>query len=430
VTDLLGTSKLLGVPSGTGEATAAAVVQCLTEWNLQHKVVGMSFDTTASNTGASRGACTILQQQLNRTLFHFPCRHHILELVLEAAFGKCFGLSSGPDISLFKRFQTAWKSIDRTKFDPMTGDDLESSIASIFSNCNMQVVSSCTNKLQSAQPRDDYRELLELTITVLGGCPPRGFKFIRPGALHRARWMARALYGIKIFLFRKQFPLTRSELNSLKKFIPFVVTVYVPAWFSASSAVAAPAGDLKFLQNLVSYTDIDIATVTSHKFSNHLWYLSEHHAGLSLFDSCVAVDEKRKMVVALNQASKANPQSRVHLDISDKTSIANKTVADFITSTSRKFFEAFDVNMDFLEKDPTEWEDDPIFQSSLKLVSGISVINDFAERTVALIQDYNQLLTKDEQQRQFLLQVVEWHRRHFPDANKQGHRINPSTSKQ
>ena len=83
-----------------------------------------------------------------------------------------------------------------------------------------------------------------------------------------------------------------------------------------------------------------------------------------------------------------------------------------------------------MDKDPTEWEDDPIFQSSLKLVSGISVINDFAERGVALIQDYNQLLTKDEQQRQCLLQVVEWHRRHFPNANKPRHGINPSTSKQ
>ena len=110
-----------------------------------------------------------------------------------------------------------------------------------------------------------------------------------------------------------------------------------------------------------------------------------------------------------------------HLDISDKTSIANKTVADFITSASRRIFEAFDVNLNFLDKDPTEWEDDPTFQSSLKLASGIAVINDFAECGVALIQDYNQVLTKDEQQRQFLLQVVEWHRRHFPNAKKQKH---------
>lgn len=49
---------------------------------------------------------------------------------------------------------------------------------------------------------------------------------------------------------------------------------------------------------------------------------------------------------------------------------------------------------------------------------GIATVNDFAERGVALIQEYNQILTKDEQQCQYLLQVVEWHRCQFPDAKK------------
>ena len=58
VTDPLGTAKLLGapkLPEGTGEAAVTAVLQSLEDWKLSDKVVGMSFDTTASNTGA---ACT------------------------------------------------------------------------------------------------------------------------------------------------------------------------------------------------------------------------------------------------------------------------------------------------------------------------------------------------------------------------------------
>lgn len=43
-----------------------------------------------------------------------------------------------------------------------------------------------------------YRELLELAIIVLGGTPPRGIEFLALGALHRARWMARIIYAIKI----------------------------------------------------------------------------------------------------------------------------------------------------------------------------------------------------------------------------------------
>ncbi|KAG0726857.1 Tigger transposable element-derived protein 7 [Chionoecetes opilio] len=41
---------------------------------------------------------------------------------------------------------------------------------------------------------------------------------------------------------------------------------------------------------------------------------------------------------------------------------------------------------------------------------GLRVVNDTAERGVALIQSFNLRLTKDEEQRQFLLQVVEAHR--------------------
>ena len=69
--------------------------------------------------------------------------------------------------------------------------------------------------------------------------------------------------------------------------------------------------------------------------------------------------------------------------------------------------------MDFLDTDPSECEDMPSYQSSQQALCGIATVNDFAERGVALIQDYNQLLTKDEQQRQYLLQVVESHRRQF-----------------
>jgi len=62
------------------------------------------------------------------------------------------------------------------------------------------------------QPRDDYRELLELTIIYLGGRPSRGMHFMQLGALHRARWMARVIYAIKIRLFCSQFVRKKGEV--------------------------------------------------------------------------------------------------------------------------------------------------------------------------------------------------------------------------
>jgi len=102
------------------------------------------------------------------------------------------------------------------------------------------------------------------------------------------------------------------------------------------------------------------------------------------------------------------------VDLAAKEILDNKTVANFVTTTLRQIFEGFNVNLDFLAKDPSEWENDDSFQSAHQVLSKVAAVNDFAERRVSLIQDYNQILTKDEEQRQFLLQVVEFQWRHFP----------------
>ena len=51
-------------------------------------------------------------------------------------------------------------------------------------------------------------------------------------------------------------------------------------------------------------------------------------------------------------------------------------------------------------------------------LSSLRVVDDAAERGVRLVTDYSQILTKDEQQLQLLLQLVEEHRNKFPDMKK------------
>ena len=48
----------------------------------------------------------------------------------------------------------------------------------------------------------------------------------------------------------------------------------------------------------------------------------------------------------------------------------------------------------------------------------LKVVNDTAERGIALIQSYNSALTKDETQKQYLLQLVSSHRKQFPAQTK------------
>lgn len=107
----VGVEQLLGVPklpSGTGDAQAAAVIRCLEEWGVTDRVVALCFDTTASNTGRHSGACILIERALEKDLLYMACRHHMMELVIGAAFEKTVGTvtaSTGPDILLFKRFK-------------------------------------------------------------------------------------------------------------------------------------------------------------------------------------------------------------------------------------------------------------------------------------------------------------------------------------
>src|SRR6478609_12047720 len=121
-----GIDQLLGVPklpSGTGEAQASAVARALEEWGLIDRVSAMCFDTTSSNTGRVNGACVLLEQKLGKDLLYLACRHHMLELVLAAVFNDCMGVTSGPDVAIFKRFQQAWQFINQGEYE--TSDSIE-----------------------------------------------------------------------------------------------------------------------------------------------------------------------------------------------------------------------------------------------------------------------------------------------------------------
>ena len=67
---------------------------------------------------------------------------------------------------------------------------------------------------------------------------------------------------------------------------------------------------------------------------------------------------------------------------------------------------------------PSEWSRDTTFQSFKAKVRLLKVVNDCAERGVALIQAFNGVLTKDETQIQYLLQLVSRHRKDFPEPTK------------
>lgn len=106
-----GEEQLLGVPelnSSTGREQAESVVALCDKWGITCKVCGLVFDTTAHNSGHMSGAAVLIQELMGKELLCFACRHHILELVLGAAFVAAVGDSNSPTIPIFLRFKNAW----------------------------------------------------------------------------------------------------------------------------------------------------------------------------------------------------------------------------------------------------------------------------------------------------------------------------------
>src|SRR6218665_756641 len=58
------------------------------------------------------------------------------------------------------------------------------------------------------------------------------------------------------------------------------------------------------------------------------------------------------------------------------------------------------------------------FKKAESVVSSLKVVNDCAEWGIALASCFNSSLKISEEDKQYLLQIVERHRKEFPDANK------------
>ena len=410
-----GKTQLLGVPqmvSGTGENQAAAVYQLLQEWNLLDKVAGMGFDTTSCNTGSRSGTCILLEQRLHRTILNLACRHHIYELLLKEIFS-VYTKSSGPEVNLFGQFQKQWNSIDKSIYQ--TGWEHDE-IRHILQDCRENILEFSYAKLKENINRHDFRELLELVIIYLGRSVP-SFHFRKPGAFHHARWIAKAIYCLKIWMLRNQLPqLTKEEEHLLFNVSIFTVLVYIKPWFTASDAASAPRTDLETLQLLRSYHDNQVGQIVGRKLGKHLWYLSEELVGLSLFDENVGTATKRAIVASITQEdyeADEDPPKRVQI-----FNTALPSLDTFASPKTLYLLEHLGINDSFLQEDPEYWENNESFQEGKRRIHNIPVVNDVAERGVALIKQFNSHHTTKDDQLQYLLGVVEQHRKKFPTASK------------
>lgn len=411
VVTALNMEQLLGVPeikSSTGKEISSALYHTLQEWSLENTIQAFVFDTTASNTGRLNGVCHLLEQKLDRNILYLACRHHIYEIVLHGVFSAVnLVTSTGPDIIIFKKFKNEWRNIEQNSFSTWSTDE---NVKNILKDISDEILKFAKNKIKDDFPRDDYKELLELIIIFLGGVPPQGIHFRAPGAYHLARWMAKAIYCLKIFLFRKQFKITQKEEKELKRICCFIVKCYAKPWFSSTNAIIAPMNDIYFLKTLNAYKtdDKEVAEKAISKIINHLWYLNEECAAFSIFDERINNETRMKMAqkILQKQESEETAPKKYTVNVQELNNFLKKDLPlDLLGTNSIKLFERFNIAKDFLEVHPKNWNDLEGYQKGKEIIDSLRVVNDTAERGVKLMEEFNDKFTKNEDQKQFVLQV-------------------------
>ena len=95
--------------------------------------------------------------------------------------------------------------------------------------------------------------------------------------------MAKAIYCLKIDLFRGEFTLTKKEKIGIRDICIFLAKLYLKVWIQSPMAAKAPQLDLEFFKNQNAYREVDkkISRIAINKLCNHLWYLAPETAALA-----------------------------------------------------------------------------------------------------------------------------------------------------
>lgn len=141
--------------------------------------------------------------------------------------------------------------------------------------------------------RGDYTQFMKLVLVALTG-DTSNFKITRPGALSKARWMAKAIYAIDLFLLKNKIKrelgknpviMTDRQADLLERFVKFVCLIYVKWWIRCPLAAEAGLNDLDLLSSIRTYPDKTISEAVHKAFHGHLWYITEEQAPACLFSS-------------------------------------------------------------------------------------------------------------------------------------------------
>ena len=250
--------------------------------------------------------------------------------------------------------------------------------------------------------------------------------FRRPGAQHRARWMSSCIYSLKMLWLQGQLQVEETDLEKLQSFGDFVAIFYSSFWFQSPLASESVYNDLMFYKTMLKYQSSsklgNIAHNPAKALSYHLWYLTEELIPFALCSKQLACEEKEVLARWMFQLYRENqhtvlaPQKQALPHITETTRIS-----DFVGRRSVLLFQRFRFTINdvqFLRRARSQWCKSDSYQRLERLVFNIKVTNDTAKWGIKILEDYKDVLTTDNEQRNMILHCVESIRQKYPDFRK------------
>ena len=172
------------------------------------------------------------------------------------------------------------------------------------------------------------------------------------------------------------------ESKNMWRFGRYAVLYYIPAFLLSRSGRDAAFNDLQLRE-----VDRELAESALDTFNRHLWYLAPQTVLFALFSNRVSEDQKSRMASRLLTLDRKESPT---LGVPKFPVLTVETeLCDLITEESWDFFDV--VNSDplpWLTKRVCEWESYADYNKVKTFVSTVKVVNDCAERAVALATDY------------------------------------------
>ncbi|XP_065679118.1 uncharacterized protein LOC136093876 [Hydra vulgaris] len=338
--------------------------------------------------------------------------------------------STGPDNSMFKKLKTVfdcphfnYNQTELIKFDwkAVRGTFLEKAAQESLNFCQEYITKGKENK---DFIREDRNELAELVVSYLS---QSSVTLRKPGAVHHARFLSKALYYLKLQLLSSQIEFVNQN-NKLKTEIrlisEFIVCFYAKWYLQANDAINAPFLDIKAIHQMQQYRKLcakpDAVDAVLNSLYRLSWYLDSTIIPLALLDDDLSFEEKAnlaKVILTFKMPTSTwyNTKNKSKIDIEDKTKMGNKisenpsSLALLVDEFSYLIFDIIGLEEQrikyWLSLPPEYWFTQSVFKNFQNFAKSLIVVNDHSERSVGMMQQFIHRYDNEEDKQNTLLTV-------------------------